>query len=328
VTRPPTGPVVGPRALSDASQDKPRPGSVTDWKLRATTALYDGKGGLWILGLAIVFISTAAPFIRWAAPAPAAAVAALRVTFAALVLLAVGRGAFAHFRELDRRDRALIVVSGVLFGTHLGVWIASLYFTSTAASVALVATNPVFAALFGLLIGDRVGGREWVGIAIAALGCAVLAGGDWSVGGNALLGDILALLGAATAAAYLVIGRRMRASLPLASYLALVNLIGGVVLVVVALALGAPLLGLPAHSYVAIALGALIASVGGHTLLNVAVRRTPTHLVALAVLGEPVGASLLTWAFFGEVPAIHAVLGGAIVLAGIGIGFIAGEREA
>jgi drug/metabolite transporter (DMT)-like permease len=325
--RPPTGPVVGPRALSDVQSGPVRAGSVSDWKKRATTALYGGKGGVWILVLAIVCISTAAPFIRWASPAPAASVAALRVLFAAFVLLLVGRGAFTYFRQLDGRDRVLIVASGLLFGAHLGMWIASLYFTSTAASVALVATNPVFAALLGLLIGDRVGRREWVGIAIAAVGCVVLAGGDWRAGGDALLGDLLALLGAATAAAYLVIGRRMRAALPLAPYLALVNLIGGSLLLVVALALGAPLFALPPHSYAAIALGALIASLGGHTLLNVAVRRTPTHLVALAVLGEPLGASLLTWAFFAEVPSLHATVGGLIVLAGIGVGFIAGERD-
>jgi drug/metabolite transporter (DMT)-like permease len=284
-------------------------------------------GSLGILLVAILFISTAAPFIRWAAPAPAASVAALRVAIAAIVLLAIGRDAFSRFLALERRDRMLIVASGLLFGAHLGVWIASLELTSTAASVALVATNPVFAALLGALIGDRVGRREWIGIAIAALGCALLAGGDWRAGGDAILGDLLALAGAVTAAGYLVIGRRMRASMPLAPYLALVNLIGGTGLLVAALIAGAPLLGLPTHSYLAIVGGALVASLGGHTLLNVAVRRTPTHLVALAILGEPIGASLLTWAFFAEVPAVHAVVGGAIVLAGIAVGF-AGRRSA
>ena len=115
--------------------------------------------------------------------------------------------------------------------------------------------------------------------------------------------------------------------MPLAPYLALVNLIGGAGLLVAAVIAGAPLLGLPTHSYLAIAGGALVASLGGHTLLNVAVRRTPTHLVALAILGEPIGASLLTWAFFAEVPAVHAVVGGAIVLGGIAVGF-AGRRSA
>ena len=267
-------------------------------------------------------VSTATPFIRWAAPAPAATVAALRVLLAAAVLLVVGRGALARFMALPGRDRALIVMSGILFGVHLGVWIASLYFTSTAASVALVATSPVFAALLGATIGDRVGRREWIGIAIAGAGCAVLAGGDWRAGGDAIIGDALALLGAVTVAGYLVIGRRLRATLPLAQYLAIVNLVAGVGLLAVALATGARLRGLPIHSYVAIAGAAIVASLGGHTLLNVAVRRTPTHLVTLASLGEPVGASLLTWALFSEQPSLHAAIGGAIVLGGIALGFV------
>jgi drug/metabolite transporter (DMT)-like permease len=51
------------------------------------------------------------------------------------------------------------------------------------------------------------------------------------------------------------------------------------------------------------------------------VRTTPTHLVALAVLGEPIGGSLIAWAAFGEQPPLHAAVGGAIVLAGIAAGF-------
>jgi len=276
--------------------------------------------GVAALGLAILALATSAPLIRWAAPAPALTVAAARVCLAAILLLAIGRDAFAQLRALSARERLLVVASGLLLGTHFGLWITSLYFTSTAASVALVAMNPVFAALFGFLVGDRVSRREWIGIGIAAAGCATLAGGDWQSGGDAILGDLLALAGAATAAAYLVAGRRLRGSLPLFPYLALVNLVAGSGLAVVALAAGSSV-DLPTTSWIAIALSAVIPSLIGHTLLNRAVRTTPTHLVALAILGEPVGASLMVWAAFSETPPVHAALGGAIVLAGIAVGF-------
>src|SRR5262249_51584480 len=155
---------------------------------------------------------------------------------------------------------------------HFGAWIASLSFTSTAASLALVATNPVFAALFGTLLGDRVTRREVAGIAIAGAGCAALAGGDWRAGGDALIGDGLALIGAASAAAYLVVGRRLRAALPLLPYLGAVNAIAAVALIAAGVAIGAPIAGLPVHSYVACAGAALVASFIGHSLLNAAVR--------------------------------------------------------
>jgi len=278
------------------------------------------RGGT--LVLAILAISTGAPFARWAAPAPPVAIAALRVLFASLLLLGAGWRELGGLRALTRRDRPLVVLAGALLAIHFGSWIASLSFTSTAASVALVCTNPIFAALFGLALGDRVSRREAAGIAVAAAGCAILAGGDWRAGRGALVGDALALVGAASAAAYLVVGRRLRTAVPLLPYLGAVNAIAAVLLVVAAVALGGVPWQLPAHSYLACAGAALVASFVGHSLLNAAVRVTPTHLVALAVLGEPIGSSLITWVAFHEQPPVHAAFGGAVVLAGIGVGFV------
>jgi drug/metabolite transporter (DMT)-like permease len=275
-----------------------------------------------ILLAAIAALATSAPLVHWAAPAPAMTVAAGRVMLAGLLLWCAAPAAPRMWWRLPRRERWLVALAGGLLGVHFGVWITSLYFTSTAASLALVAMNPVFAALFGLVLGDRVRGREWIGIAIAGAGCALLAGGDWEAGGAALVGDGLALLGAATAAAYLVVGRRMRSGLPLGSYLAVVNGIAGLLLLGGAVAAGAPALGFDWHVYVAIGASAVVPSLIGHTMLNAAVRRTPTHLVALAILGEPVGASVLTWIWFGEVPPGHAAIGGAVILVGIAVGFV------
>jgi drug/metabolite transporter (DMT)-like permease len=280
------------------------------------------------LVFAIGAISMGAPFVRWAQPAPAIAIAALRVTFASLLLLAVGWRDLASLARIAPRDRPLIGAAGVFLAIHFGAWTVSLALTSTAASTALVSTNPIFAALFGTLLGDRVRRRESFGIAIATAGCAVLAGGDWSTGGHALLGDGLAVVGAAAGAGYLVVGRRLRSALPLLPYLGTVNAVAAIVLVVATVAVGAPIAALPAQSYVACAGAAVVASFIGHSLLNAAVRTTPTHLVALALLGEPVGSSLITWAVFGEQPPIHAAIGGAIILAGIAIGFVRRSRAA
>jgi drug/metabolite transporter (DMT)-like permease len=219
-------------------------------------------------------------------------------------------------------DRARIAAAGILLGAHFGTWIASLAFTSTAASVALVSTSPAFAALLAGVNRDVVTRRQWLGIAIAAAGCAVLAGGDWSLGGNALLGDALALIGAVSAAGYLVIGRTLRTTVPMTPYLGVVNLIAAATLLLVCAATKTAVLPLPAHSLIAIALAGIVTSAGGHTLLNWVVRILPTHLVALAALGETVGASLISWAAFAEVPPWHGIIGGAIVIAGIAAGFV------
>lgn len=286
-----------------------------------------------VLALAVLAVSTSAPLIRYADPAPPLTVAAFRVCLAGLFLSIAAPRAWLLFVGLPRREKIYIVTSGLLLGAHFGTWITSLYLTSTAASVALVATQPIFAALFASALGDRITRQQAIGIAVAGLGCAVLAAGDITrddAGMQAIAGDALALLGAATAAGYLVVGRRMRVSMPLTPYLAVVNTVAGAGLLVVALCAQSRFIGFPGHVYLACVLVAVVPSLIGHSLLNWSVRRTPTHLVSLAVLGEPIGASLLTWHFFAEVPPTHSGVGGAVILAGIFVAFIrrpSGEKS-
>jgi drug/metabolite transporter (DMT)-like permease len=109
--------------------------------------------------------------------------------------------------------------------------------------------------------------------------------------------------------------------MPLLAYLGTVNAIAAILLAIVATAAGANLAALPAHSYVACVCGGAVASFVGHSLINAAVRTTPTHLVALAVLGEPFCSSLITWLAFAEQPPVHAVIGGVVVVMGIAVGF-------
>ena len=276
-----------------------------------------------LLAIGILAVSTSAPLVHFAAPAPPLLVAAVRVTLASAVLLAVSARDLGAVARLARREKAFVAASGLLLGAHYAVWIASLYYTSTAASVALVATQPVFAGLMAwIFLGEGIARREVIGIAVAAIGCALLAGGDLTRGGgDALMGDGLALAGAVTAAGYFIVGRRLRDAVPLGAYLAVVNAIAAILLVATAAAAGTPLRGFGGEEYVAMALCALVPSLIGHSLLNWTVRRVPVHLVALAILGEPIGASALSWLFFGEVPPSHAVLGGAVILVGIAVGF-------
>jgi drug/metabolite transporter (DMT)-like permease len=286
--------------------------------------------GRLVLVLAVLAVSTAAPLVRWAAPAHPLTVAASRVGLAALILVVLSGPAIKTLAGLPRRERWLTALAGLFLAAHFGAWISSLYYTSTAASLALVATQPIFAGLIAwVALGEGMSRRELVGIGIAGAGCLVLASGDIGEGGGgALLGDALALIGAITAAAYYVVGRRLRAALPLLPYLAGVNLVAGALLAAAALLAGTAFAGFDGTVYLALALSAIVPSVVGHTLLNWSVRRVPVHLVALGILGEPVGASALTWLFFAETPPSHAAAGGAVILAGIAIGFLRGHAPA
>ena len=55
----------------------------------------------------------------------------------------------------------------------------------------------------------------------------------------------------------------------------------------------------------------------GHTTFNWALRHLPAALVAIALLGEPVGSAGLAFAFLHESPASLTILGAALILTGI-----------
>jgi drug/metabolite transporter (DMT)-like permease len=281
---------------------------------------------LLVLAGVVVAVSTAAPLIRLA-KAPPLSVAAWRMALAALVYAALAnRELLPALRALRGRDLLVLLAPGALLALHFGVWIGSLGLTSIASSVVLVATQPLFAALLSVLIlRERLPRGVIPGALAAAAGCAIVAFGDAgaapagaSAQGSALLGDVLAVAGAAAAAAYLVAGRGLRDRLPLGVYLALVHAVAAVLLVGAALLSGAALWGLAPRAYLSFALLALIPTGVGHTLLNFAVRHAPAALVTLAILGEPLGATLLGWPLLGERPPLVTAAGGALVVAGVG----------
>lgn len=279
------------------------------------------------LTIAVLAVSAAPLLIRLAQPAPALVIAAARVLLAAVILGLWGYRQWADIIRLRRRELGLILLAGLSLAAHFALWIRSLSLTSTSASVALVATQPIFAGLMGYIV-MREGFRrqEIIGVIIAGIGSLILAGGD--LGGtssDALLGDALAVGGAVAVPAYLLVGRALRDRVSLLAYLSAVNAIAGVALVLGALAMGVnwELINSKVGSeelFALLGLG-LICSVLGHTLLNYCVRLVPVHLVSLGILVEPVVATLSTWIVFNEVPSVHVGIGGGIIVMGIYVGF-------
>ena len=81
--------------------------------------------------------------------------------------------------------------------------------------------------------------------------------------------------------------------------------------------MGAPLSGFPSQTYGFLVLVALVPQVLGHSSLNWALGYVRAVMVAVVIMSEPVGATLLAWAVLGEAPPPLVVLGGAFILAGV-----------
>ena len=264
----------------------------------------------------VLAVGAAAIFIRLA-EAPALGIAFWRCTLGVIALAPLV--AWRRERLPEGRDLWVGVVSGVALGAHFGTWIASLDYTSVAASVVLVSTTPVFVAIFAyLLLGERTSILSLGGIVLAIVGTMVIAGGGPGTNNAAFLGNALALVGAVVMAVYVLIGRSLRTggvgalSYSIVSYSA-----AALALLPVALLAGAQLWGYSATTWFWLFVITLGPQLLGHTVLNWALEYVRASIVSGAVLAEPVFAALLAWLVLAEKPGPATLLGGVVVLAGL-----------
>jgi drug/metabolite transporter (DMT)-like permease len=285
-----------------------------------------------VLLAAVLAMSWGGPLVRYAT-APPLAVAAWRVTLSVLViaLVVVVRDRGRAIRALSWRDRLLAALAGLFLAAHFWAWIASLSYTTVASSVVLVSTQPVFVALLSVaLLREAPSRRQWAGIGVAVTGAVVIGWGDMAGGPEPLLGDLLAVAGAVFVSVYYVIGRGVRQRLDLWSYIGVVyGVAAGALLVAVAAHPGVPVAGYPRTDwlvFLALAAGPMMI---GHTGVNYALRYLPAYVANLALLGEPIGATLLAWWLPGirEQPTAQLLAGGALVLLGIGLGTASRGRK-
>jgi len=272
--------------------------------------------------MGILAVSTAAVLIRLT-EAPSLTIAFWRITIAGALLVPVWLSADrrAQLRGLDVAQRWRLAGAGFFLGIHFATWIASLAYTSVTVSVLLVTTNPVWVGLLSpWVVGERPTRRAWVGIVIATLGAGVVAmDGDPGAYPNATLGNGLALLGALSASAYFMMGRRVRPFMDIWGYTSSTLVGAWVVLAVAVLIGGEPLLGFPTISWVWLLAMALGPQLIGHGSLSWALRYVRADVVAVTLLAEPIGASLLAWLVLAELPGEYALFGAPLLLVGIWI---------
>lgn len=281
-----------------------------------------------LLVLGVVAVSFSAPLIRLA-DAPPLAVAFYRNGLAAAVLLSL---AWSRHREelraLTGREWGWLLLAGGLLALHFVTWIPSVTLTTVAASTVLVSTQSVFAAVGGkVLFGDSVRRSTMAGIAIALGGAVLISGADFRASTRAFAGDLLALSGAILAAGYLLTGRSLRRRLSLLTYAGVVYSVCTLVLVLIMLVSQTPFTGYEPKVWLLFGLMALGPQILGHTTFNFLLRDLEATVIAIAVMGEPVGASLLALLFFGETPGSLAVVGGLMVLVGIYLGVVGQARR-
>ena len=279
-----------------------------------------------VLGLSLLGISFAGPLVRLSDAHPVA-IAAWRLGFSLFIVGAAlgASGQWRQLRGLGTRDLAVASAAGVMLALHFWSWNTSIGLTTVAASVVLVNLQPVFVALLSAgFLAEPPARRQWLGIALALAGAGVVAaeaftGSIAPAGHRPMLGNLLAVAGAVTAAVYYVIGRGLRKTIDLWAYVGVVYGACFIALLGIAAAGDIPLSPQPPRElaiFAGLAIGPMLL---GHTGMNYALRYLPAYVVNLTVLGEPVGATLLAAVIPGisEVPTLATLVGGGLILGGV-----------
>ena len=280
--------------------------------------IQEKRGAIYgVLCLGVLCISTGAIFAR-IADAPPLAIAAYRVGIAGLLLLPAAL--FSRRQEflfLQKKDWILGVVSGAFLALHFFTWISSLEKTSVATSVVLVNTSPIWAAMIAPLLGDRISRLTFAGILLSFSGASVIGWNDLQLGGGAFYGDILAILGALFLTGYLFGGRILRRKLSLLTYITICYCSAGVFLWTAVLLTGTRFTGFSAMTWLMFPAMAVIPQILGHSSYNWALKYLSAPMVAISLLGEPVGSTLLAMIFLGEALTFTTVAGALMIMAGI-----------
>jgi drug/metabolite transporter (DMT)-like permease len=278
-----------------------------------------------LLALGVLSFTLAPILVRWAGDVPGIAIAVWRTVTAAAVLLPAA-ATWRIDREMSRfsgRDVVLILVSGVFLGLHFIAWIESLSHTTVASASVFVTSSPIMLAGLGyVVLGERLSAGT-VGAIFVAVGGAALIGwadaGTVTLGQGALWGNSLALGAAVLVSVYLLIGRVVRQKVTWLAYVTPLYTVAALTALVAAWAKGVPLLGYSWGFYGLCAGLALGPQVLGHGSFNYALQYVSAAIVGMLALLEPVGASLLAYFLFGEVPPPASLVGMVVVLGAVAV---------
>ncbi len=272
-----------------------------------------------LLAVGVVAVSLSGPLMA-AMVVPPLAIAFWRNGFATAALAPgalVGRRA--EIGALSGRRLHVVLLSGLALALHFGTWVTSLTLTSVASATAMVSLQIAWVVVWQLLRGERFNRGMTAGLVLAFAGVLVVSGVDLSVSREALTGDLLALVGGAAAAAYMVIGSRARLTTSTTTYTFVCYGTCAAALAVSCVVAGQDLVGYPSREWGLLLLVTLTAQLMGHSVFNHLVGRTGPLVVSLALLLEVPGAALLAALILGQRPPLGALLGLVVILAGMAL---------
>lgn len=275
----------------------------------------DELTGVFLAVIATGLFASAAVLVRSAPDLPPAGLGAGRLLIGAAFVACLGLATRTPM-GVDRRSLPTLAGIAAVAAMHFLLYILALERTSIAHTLVLVNLSPVFVALLSpWWLGERLRRGQFVGIALAVVGLALMVGFEPQFARASFIGDALALGSGLAYALYSLAGRSERERHPLFRYTFWVYLLAGALL----LPFGRPsamVAALSGRGLLALILLGLLPTGLGHTLYNAALRRTSATTVNLIATQEVTGGILLGYLVFGEGLTTAAALGGGLALLG------------
>ena len=262
------------------------------------------------LGLGIIGIGTSGPLIAMSS------MPVLSLIFWRNLGGSLMTAPFALRHRVDRSGAKWAVLAGFILALHFYGFFLAMRMTTVAAGTALVALQPIFAALFLKVMGGEIPSRAWLGMFVSFGGVLLISGIDLQISFRAFMGDLAAIISAALAAMYMLIGARAQRTLETATYTSICYFFCAITALPMAIIAGNKIIHFSAREWW-ILLGLIFgAQFLGHTMFNSVLKRVSPAVVSLIVFFEvPVSSILAIW-WMNQRPPAGVIPGIALILFG------------
>ena len=210
-------------------------------------------------------------------------------------------------------------LAGVLLALHFICFFLAMRFTSVATGTALTATQPIFAAIFVRLSGGHIPRKAWSGMFIAFASVLLITGVDLNLSFRSFQGDVIAVVGGALAAIYMIIGSNVQREISTSTFTAVCYLVCALTSLPIAIASGYKLTGYSNSEWLLLIALVVTAQIMGHTMFNLSLKRVSPAVVALVVFFEVPVSAILAFLWLDQKPPAGTIPGIIGLLIGCGI---------
>ncbi len=269
------------------------------------------------LGTGIFALSFSAMFVRWAG-APGPITAFYRLFFSIFLLLPFFAPRVKTNQAIRSRSIVFPLLAGIFTAADLGLWTASLSYTTASNATLLGNTAPLWVALGAwLILKQKLTPAFWRGLVFALLGAALIMGTDFLLHPRFGIGDAMAVTTGLFYGGYFLFTEKSRAYFDPVTHIWITGVGASATLFVINMVLQYPFSGYSTQTWLIFLSTAIVSQLIGYMSLAYALGHLPASVVSPTMILQPVVTTLLAIPLLGETPGIWQGIGGIIALIGI-----------